>query len=194
MWAFAIFDSQARQVFCARDRFGVKPLHYAVSPGRFAFASEVKQLLSLPWVDRQANFARLADFFQWGFENHTNDTYFQQVHCLPPSHYATIDLSGVQSCQLDVRNIKPTPEKNWRSRQPSTDFESSDACSAAPEKRCAHRLYTFGWLDSSSVIGVAGSLRDSSGQAEGLTAFTGVRRKWLFGTTIRGSGREQCES
>lgn len=174
MWAFAIFDSQARQVFCARDRFGVKPLHYAVSPGRFAFASEVKQLLSLPWVDRQANFARLADFFQWGFENHTNDTYFQQVHCLPPSHYATIDLSGVQSCQLDVRKYwEPTPREELEEQAAIDRFRELliDAVRLRLRSDVPIGFTLSGGLDSSSVIGVAGSLRDSSGQAEGLTAF-----------------------
>src|ERR1700745_2533698 len=41
MWAFAIFDTQEQKLFLARDRFGVKPLHYTFTPGKlFAFASE----------------------------------------------------------------------------------------------------------------------------------------------------------
>src|SRR5207245_281597 len=43
MWAFAIWDSEHRTLFCSRDRFGVKPFYYSLENGRFAFASE-------PWV------------------------------------------------------------------------------------------------------------------------------------------------
>jgi len=49
MWAFAIYDSHAKTLFLARDRFGVKPLYYWISPeGFFAFASEIKQFTVLP--------------------------------------------------------------------------------------------------------------------------------------------------
>src|SRR5437667_6246 len=47
MFAFAIWDARERTLFCARDRFGIKPFHYAVVDGVFAFASEAKALLPL---------------------------------------------------------------------------------------------------------------------------------------------------
>ncbi len=47
MWAFAIWDSERRELFLSRDRFGVKPLHYLVEPQRFVFASELKSFLHL---------------------------------------------------------------------------------------------------------------------------------------------------
>ena len=52
MWALAIRDNRSGEVFFARDRFGIKPLLYTQAGGRFAFASEMRALLSLPWVDR----------------------------------------------------------------------------------------------------------------------------------------------
>ncbi len=45
MWALAIFDTQTKDLFLARDRFGVKPLLYAMSPKRFVFASEQRALV-----------------------------------------------------------------------------------------------------------------------------------------------------
>ena len=45
MFAFAIWDQRKRELFLARDRFGIKPLYYAQVDGRFLFASEVKSLL-----------------------------------------------------------------------------------------------------------------------------------------------------
>ena len=44
MWALAIFDTHTRDLFLARDRFGIKPLLYAISPERFVFASEQRAL------------------------------------------------------------------------------------------------------------------------------------------------------
>ena len=44
MWALAIFDTQTKNLFLARDRFGIKPLLYAISPEHFIFASEQRAL------------------------------------------------------------------------------------------------------------------------------------------------------
>ncbi|MDE5452985.1 asparagine synthase (glutamine-hydrolyzing) [Bradyrhizobium sp. CSA112] len=45
MWALAIFDTQTEELFLARDRFGIKPLLYALTPERFVFASEQRALV-----------------------------------------------------------------------------------------------------------------------------------------------------
>ncbi|SHH71823.1 asparagine synthase (glutamine-hydrolyzing) [Bradyrhizobium erythrophlei] len=45
MWALAIFDTETRELFLARDRFGIKPLLYAMSPDRLVFASEQRALV-----------------------------------------------------------------------------------------------------------------------------------------------------
>src|ERR1051326_1875051 len=50
MFAFALWDEQSQTLFCARDRFGIKPFYYSVAGGVFYFASEVKALL--PFVGR----------------------------------------------------------------------------------------------------------------------------------------------
>lgn len=49
MFAFALWDERSRTLFCARDRFGIKPLYYTLAGGTFYFASEIKALL--PFVD-----------------------------------------------------------------------------------------------------------------------------------------------
>ena len=45
MWAFSLWDKKNKQLFCARDRFGVKPFYYHVNKQRFLFGSEIKALL-----------------------------------------------------------------------------------------------------------------------------------------------------
>ena len=51
MFGLALWNTPQRTLLLARDRAGKKPLYYAHEPGRFAFGSELKALLTLPWVD-----------------------------------------------------------------------------------------------------------------------------------------------
>src|SRR5580698_9457050 len=55
MWSFALWDESKRSLFCARDRFGVKPFYYIVHAGRFFLGSEIKQILHASGVSRTAN-------------------------------------------------------------------------------------------------------------------------------------------
>ncbi len=75
MWAFAIWDTRHRRLFISRDRFGIKPLYYAFKQGKFAFASEPKALLRLPWISNEPDERAIADYlihsrvdcFEWTF-------------------------------------------------------------------------------------------------------------------------------
>lgn len=68
MFAFAIYDAKDGSLFLARDRFGVKPLHYVTLPdGSIAFASELKALLTLPTLRVEARLTALDDFMAFGY-------------------------------------------------------------------------------------------------------------------------------
>jgi asparagine synthase (glutamine-hydrolysing) len=68
MFAFAIHDARDKTLFLARDRFGVKPLHYTQLPdGSVAFASELKGLLANPAVRREPDLAAVEDYFAFGY-------------------------------------------------------------------------------------------------------------------------------
>ena len=55
MFAFGLWDERKRTLFCARDRFGIKPFYYAIVDGTFLFASEAKALLPfLPNIDSRS--------------------------------------------------------------------------------------------------------------------------------------------
>lgn len=55
IFAFAIYDLKNKELFLARDHFGVKPLHYYFQNGIFAFASEQKAILQLPQISAELN-------------------------------------------------------------------------------------------------------------------------------------------
>src|SRR3546814_4763162 len=68
MFAFAIHDHARGCLFLARDRLGVKPLHYVrLSDGSVAFASELKGLLRHPLLRREANLSAVEDYFAFGY-------------------------------------------------------------------------------------------------------------------------------
>jgi asparagine synthase (glutamine-hydrolysing) len=85
MWAFALYDNEKELIFCSRDRFGVKPFYYSDNSHRFIFGSEIKQILYFQdkkYVNQQI----LIDYLIPGFEEHTNDTFYQNVQKLEQSH------------------------------------------------------------------------------------------------------------
>lgn len=68
MFAFAIYDLEARSLFLARDRLGVKPLYYApLSDGSVAFGSELKALLAHPLLRREIDPLAVEDYLTWGY-------------------------------------------------------------------------------------------------------------------------------
>ncbi len=95
MWAFAILDRQAKTLFLARDRFGVKPLYHWRCGDRLAFASEIKAFTALTGWRARADRERLLDFLVWNVLDHGERTMFDGVRQLPPGHCVTLDLAGV---------------------------------------------------------------------------------------------------
>ena len=68
MFAFALWDERQRTLFLARDRLGIKPLHYAILPnGQLLFASELKGLLAHPDLPRRIDPCALEDYLAYGY-------------------------------------------------------------------------------------------------------------------------------
>ena len=86
MFAFAIYDLEARSLFLARDRLGVKPLFYApLSDGSVAFASELKGLLANPLLRREIDPLAIEDYMTWGYVP-DHRSILAGVHKLPAGH------------------------------------------------------------------------------------------------------------
>ncbi len=94
MWAFVIYDRKENLLFGSRDRFGVKPLYYFRSENHFAFASEQKALLQLPFVEHKVNPAALFDFFALNKVETDDEGLFKSILELRPSHSFTLNISN----------------------------------------------------------------------------------------------------
>lgn len=87
MWAFVLYDAFRSILFGSRDRFGVKPLYYVFDHGRFAFASEIKALLSVPGVSARARGSAVYDYIAFGLDCWSDGTtFFDSVFELLPAH------------------------------------------------------------------------------------------------------------
>jgi asparagine synthase (glutamine-hydrolysing) len=95
MFAFAIWDEENNKLFCARDRFGIKPFYYTKSSNGFFFASEIKALL--PFVQEIAtDYNGLKDYLAFQFTLGAK-TLFKRVEQLLPAHTLTIENGAVHT-------------------------------------------------------------------------------------------------
>ncbi len=95
MWAFALWDSRKKELFCARDRLGIKPFYYAQTGDSFLFASEIKALRACPDVGRHPDEEMVFAFLAWGLADHTDRTMFEGVFQLLPAHYMIVGEIGI---------------------------------------------------------------------------------------------------
>jgi asparagine synthase (glutamine-hydrolysing) len=85
MFAFALWDETCQRLLLARDRFGKKPLHYAIHGGRLLFGSEIKALLAADPTLADVDLEGLVDFFHFGYIPDPV-TAFRRIKKLPPGH------------------------------------------------------------------------------------------------------------
>jgi asparagine synthase (glutamine-hydrolysing) len=91
MFAFAIWDKTRQQLFCARDRLGIKPFYYFWNGRTFAFASEIKALFEHPSISPSLRAAALPEYFTFGYGS-GEETMFQGIRKLMPGHTLLLDL------------------------------------------------------------------------------------------------------
>ncbi len=97
MFAFAIWNRASRELFCARDFFGIKPLYYTVQQGaagpQLIFASEIKCILEHPAYERALNEDALEQYLCFQFSA-LDETFFKGIFKLPPAHCMTVRADG----------------------------------------------------------------------------------------------------
>ncbi|MEY4926857.1 MAG: asparagine synthase, partial [Bacteroidota bacterium] len=92
MWAFALYDSEKQQLFCARDRTGVKPFYYYKNDDIWAFSSEKKAFFELPNFKTSLNESAVFDYLVVGYTELETESLFKGIIELPAAHFLTFDL------------------------------------------------------------------------------------------------------
>lgn len=86
MFSFALYDMEAKTLFCARDHFGIKPFYYYYNDGTFMFASEIKAFLDHPKFEKKFNESLIAPYLSFSFTP-TTETFFEGVKRLDAGNY-----------------------------------------------------------------------------------------------------------
>jgi asparagine synthase (glutamine-hydrolysing) len=161
MFAVAIWDARCGRLLLARDRSGKKPLFYIFNGTRLTFASEIKAILTCPWVERHIAVEHLPELLTFGYVP-TPRTLYHGILQVPPASYVVVDRDGLKG-----------PFRYWRlTFSPATNGHGSSAPQAAQRVRVLlteavkRRLVSdvplgallSGGLDSSIVVGLMSQL------------------------------------
>ena len=160
MFGLAIWDTTSRTLLVARDRIGIKPMHYATANGRFYFGSEIKSLLEAPDLPRDLDPAALDHYLSFLYTP-PDGSIFKSVRKLPPGHLLT------------WRDGRIATEQYWR--MPAAETFTGSEEDAVQQLRAvlsdavrSHMIsdvplgaFLSGGVDSSLVVGLMSELSNS---------------------------------
>lgn len=95
MYAICIYDKLLNKLILARDRFGEKPLYYSIDEKnhRFTYASDLRAILKLDWVDNSLSDLALSRYLMLGFTS-GEESIIGSIKKVLPSHFIELDLKG----------------------------------------------------------------------------------------------------
>jgi asparagine synthase (glutamine-hydrolysing) len=158
MWGFALWDGNQKRIFCARDRFGIKPFYYYLAGKKLILASEIKAILQDQTVERSPNHNRVYDYLSYGYLDHTEGTCFQNIYQLKGGYYLTVEISTPHSMQLKVsRYWDLNVQKNDHQRDFAEKFVEllEDSIRIHMQSDVPIGTCLSGGLDSSSIVCLA---------------------------------------
>lgn len=95
MFAFAIYDSQKQELYLCRDRIGKKPIYYFWNGHHFAFASELKALMKLPFIKKDLNYTAIEDFLHLGYIPRPH-TIYEDIAKMYSGYWLKISKKGLE--------------------------------------------------------------------------------------------------
>jgi asparagine synthase (glutamine-hydrolysing) len=151
MFAFAVWDTRSRRLFLARDRLGIKPLHYWAVGDRIAFASEIKALLTLPDVSPRVDEQGLDLYLTYGYIP-SPYTIFQKIYKLPPAHYMVAERGRIYvRCYWDFTPADAST-KSAREYGEELQVRLQESVRAQLVSDVPLGAFLSGGLDSSTVV------------------------------------------
>jgi asparagine synthase (glutamine-hydrolysing) len=173
-FSFAIWDAVERNLFCARDHFGIKPFYYVDLENAFLFSNTLDCLRAHPDVSDQLNDDAIADFLLFGLNCDVTTTTFRDIRRLPGAHALTVSSRGVH-----IRRYW-TPPIDGRIRY-KRDEEYVENFLEVFRQAVGDRLRTgragmwmSGGLDSPAVAATAKEVAAASGRSLDLRAYSFV--------------------
>ncbi|MGA7292492.1 MAG: asparagine synthase (glutamine-hydrolyzing) [Terriglobales bacterium] len=160
MFAFAIWARNTKTLFIARDRLGIKPLYYKLTPERLLFGSEIKALLAHGGIRPEFNRAALPEYLAFGYLS-GEESFYSGIRKLLPGHTMTIDTRGKpeirQYWDLDASKAHESRDESYYVRSYRELLEgavNSHLMSDVPLG-----VFLSGGVDSSAVAALMTKLR-----------------------------------
>jgi asparagine synthase (glutamine-hydrolysing) len=156
MFAFAIWDERQQRLFLARDRLGVKPLHYCVLPsGWIAFGSELKALLAHPQVPRKIDPRAVENYFAFGYVPDP-DTIFANVRKLEPGTFLSIERGRERTTPTRYWDVPLLQRPQGAIQEADAQAELRERLQRAVSLRLVSDVplgaFLSGGIDSSAVV------------------------------------------
>ena len=163
MFSYAIWDQNRRQLFCARDRLGIKPFYYFWNGRLFAFASEIKVLLEHPDISTEFNDKLLPEYLAFGYIS-GEETLFAGIRKLMPGHTLTLTCGETPSLEIKQYWDAPCPTEF----EDRADSEWIGDCRTRLEEVVRMRLmsdvplgmFLSGGVDSSAIAALIKRMTD----------------------------------
>ncbi|MDQ4144429.1 MAG: asparagine synthase (glutamine-hydrolyzing) [Actinomycetota bacterium] len=163
MFAFAVWDDSRHRLVLGRDRLGKKPLYYWHNGDRLVFGSEIKAVLTHPWVVRELDPDAIPAYLTFGYVP-TPRSFFAAVVSVPPGHVVIFDRQGVHLEPYWEPSISP----NGESAVDLTLGDAADQVYSLLEAAVRRRLvsdvplgaFLSGGIDSSTIVAIMARISD----------------------------------
>jgi len=169
MFSFAIWDAHNRDLFLARDPYGIKPLYYTCTKEGFFFASQVKALVASGLVSMEREPAGLAGFYLWGSVPEPW-TLYRGVFALPAGHWLRVRAGAPEApvCWHDIKTHWQEKEREISAQelQDLVRYAVTDSVQAHLVADVPVCVFLSGGIDSGTVAGLAS---ESGARVEGIT-------------------------
>ena len=154
MFAFAIWDNNKQQLFCARDRFGIKPFYYYKDKEKIVFGSEIKAILKGEGIDKTLSYDALDSYFAFGYI--TSDlSIFKNINKLQPGHFLILSFKDKVSIEIKKYwEICFEPDYSKSEKQWTEEIEGclSETVKMHMISDVPLGAFLSGGIDSSSVV------------------------------------------
>jgi asparagine synthase (glutamine-hydrolysing) len=176
-FAFVIWDGHRQRLFCARDRFGIRVLYYALVGNTLVFSNTLNCVRSYPEVTNKLNEQAIGDFLLFGDYTWLDKsiTSFADIQKVPPAHLLTWDSQG-----LKVRRYwdfpLDTPLLYYRREEDYLEHFREVLRTAVKDRMRTDRIVISmsGGMDSTSVAATACRIVREESSTTQITAFTVV--------------------
>jgi asparagine synthase (glutamine-hydrolysing) len=160
MFAFAIWNRNTKTLFIARDRLGIKPLYYKLTPERLLFGSEIKVLLAHGGIRPEFNRAALPEYLAFGYLS-GEGTFYSGIAKLLPGHTMTVGPDGKAEIRpywdLDASQPHESRDENYYVRSYRELLEGAVQSHLMSDVPLG--MFLSGGVDSSAVAALMTKIR-----------------------------------